>query len=137
MKYLIDTNIISEIQKSDCNPAVKSFIEKIPAEDIFLSVITIGELSYGMEKLPAGKKKHKVALWLYTELPKFFKGRVIPIDTEVMLEWGKLRALSDRTMPTMDSLIAVSALCHHMTLVTRNTRDFEGIAGITLVNPWE
>ena len=137
MKYLLDTNIISEIQKVNCNPKVKSFTDKILWEDMFLCAITIGELCYGMEKLPSGKKRHEVALWLYAKLPEYFKGRIIPLDTEVMLEWGRLRAGAGRTMPTFDSLIASTALCHHMTLVTRNTRDFKNIAGIKLVNPWE
>ena len=137
MKYLLDTNIISEIQKSDCGPPVKSFINTIPQEDIFLCAITIGELCYGIEKLPPGKKKHEVALWLYSKVPEYFKERIIPIDTEVMLEWGKLRAGAGRTMPTVDSLIASAALCHHMRLVTRNTKDFKDIAGINLINPWE
>jgi len=136
MKYLLDTNVISEMQKSNCNPNVKSFIEKIPVEDMFISAISMGELCYGMEKLPPGKKKHELLIWLYTQVADWFKDRVIALDTEVLLEWGKLRARAGRTMPALDSLIAAAAITHHMTLVTRNVKDFKDIEGINLINPW-
>jgi len=136
MKYLIDTNIISEMQKSKCNQNVISFMDKIPVEDMFISVISMGELCYGMEKLPPGKKKHELAIWLYTQVTEWFKDRVIALDTDVLLEWGKIRAHSGRTMPVIDSLIAAAAITHHMTLVTRNVKDFKDIEGISLINPW-
>jgi len=136
MKYLLDTNIISEMQKSGCNQNVRTFIEQIPVEDLFICVISMGELCYGMEKLPPGKKKHELAIWLYTHVAEWFKDRVIPLDTEVLLEWGKLRARAGRTIPAIDSQIAAVAITHHMTLVTRNVKDFEDIEGISLVDPW-
>jgi len=137
MKYLLDTNVISEIQKTNCSEKVKSFTEEISWEDVFLSAITIGELCYGVEKLPAGKKKHELAIWLYTKVPEWFDGRIIDLDTEVLLEWGKIRARTERTLPVADSLIAAAAISHHLLLVTRNTKDFEDIDGINLLNPWE
>jgi len=137
MKYLLDTNVISEIHKPDCNQNVKSFIETVHWEELYLSVITIGELCYGVERLPACRKKHDLSIWLYTKIPEWFKRRIIRIDTEVIQEWGKLRAASKRTLLTLDSMIAASAIVHHMLLVTRNTKDFEGIEGINLFNPWE
>jgi predicted nucleic acid-binding protein len=137
MRYLIDTNVISEMQRSNCNQGVKSFIEQIPSEDIFICVLSMGELCYGMEKLPPGKKKHELMIWLYTQVVEWFRDRVIGLDTEVLLEWGKIRARSERTMPIVDSQIAAAAITHHMTLVTRNVKDFEDIEGISLINPWE
>jgi predicted nucleic acid-binding protein len=89
-----------------------------------------------MEKLPPGKKKHELAIWLYTQVSEWFKDRVIALDTDVLLEWGKIRAHSDRTTPIIDSLIAAAAITHHMTLVTRNVKDFKDIEGISLINPW-
>jgi len=136
MKYLLDTNIISEMQKSNCAPQVKSFVDKIPVEDMFICAISMGELSYGMEKLPPGKKKHELAIWLYTQVTEWFKGRIIELDTEVLLEWGKIRARAGRTMPVVDTLIAAAAVTHHMTLLTGNVKDFEDIEGISLINPW-
>jgi predicted nucleic acid-binding protein len=137
MKYLLDTNTISEMRKSNCNPNVKSFTEQILWDDMYISSITMGELCYGMEKLPTGKKKHELAIWLYTKVPEWFKGRIINLDTEVMLEWGNLCAKTGRTLPIIDSIIAAAAITHHMILVTRNTRDFQSIEGLNLMNPWE
>jgi predicted nucleic acid-binding protein len=137
MKYLLDTNIISEMRKPHCNPNVKSFIDQILWDDMYISAITLGELCYGMEKLPTGKKKHELAIWLYTKVPEWFNGRIINFDVEVMLEWGKLCARAGRTLPVVDSIIAAAAITHHMILVTRNIKDFKGIEGINLINPWE
>ena len=137
MKYLLDTNVISELQKSNCNQNVKTFIEALHWEDVFLSSITVGELCYGVEKLPHSKKKHDLSIWLYSQLPEWFYDRIVSLDTEVFIEWGKLRAGFPRTLPVIDSLIAASAIVNHMFLVTRNTKDFDGIEGINLINPWE
>jgi len=137
VKYMLDTNVISELQKSNCNQNVRLFAQEIHWEDMYLSVITIGELCYGVEKLAAGKKKHDLSVWLYTKLPEWFKGRIIGIDTEVILEWGKIRARTERQLPVADSLIAASAITNHTFLVTRNTKDFDDIEGINILNPWE
>lgn len=137
MKYLLDTNVISEIQKSNCNQNVKSFTDTLYWEDMYISAITVGEICYGVEKLPAGKKKHDLSIWLYTEVPAWFNGRIITLDTEVMLEWGKIRARVEGTLPVVDTLIAASAIVHHMFLVTRNTKDFQDFEGINMINPWE
>jgi predicted nucleic acid-binding protein len=136
MKYLLDTNIILEMQKSHCNPKVKDFIEQIPVENMYICAIVLGELSYGVEKLPPGKKKHDLSIWLYTKLPEWFRGRIIDLDTDTMVEWGRIRATAGRTLPVIDSLIASAAITRHMTLVTRNTRDFESIEGIMMINPF-
>ena len=81
--------------------------------------------------------KHLIALWLYTKLPEYFKDRIIPIGTEVMLEWGRLRAGTGRFLPVIDSLIAATAISCSLTLVTRNSKDFKSIPEIKLVNLWE
>jgi len=137
VKYLLDTNIISEARKPDCNPKVKAFLDGIAGEDLYICSVTVGEICYGIEKLPPGKKKHELSVWLYSRLPEWFDGRIIPLDTDVMTEWGKIRAGTDRTMPAVDTMLASAAVTRHMTLVTRNTGDFEGVEGLMLINPWE
>jgi len=137
MKFLLDTSIISEISKPECNERVKSFIETAHWEDIYLSAVTIGEICYGIEKLPYSKKKHELSIWFYTKIPQWFHRRILPGNSEVLMEWGKLRARAKRTLPVIDLLIAATSIVHNMLLVTRNTKDFDDIDGINLFNPWE
>jgi predicted nucleic acid-binding protein len=136
MKYLIDTNIISELRKSNCNPYVKTFMNGIPQEDLYLSVISIGEIAFGLNKLPNGKKRTELFLWLYTQLPEWFNGRILPIDYDVMIEWGRICAKHKKTLPIIDSLLTATALTHHLILITRNTKDFEEIEDLSVINPW-
>jgi predicted nucleic acid-binding protein len=129
--------VISELQKPNCHQNIKIFAQEMPWDSLYLSAITIGELCYGMEKLPSGKKKHDLAIWLYTKVPEWFRRRIIPLETEVLLEWGKIHALTKKTLPVADTLIAASAITHRMFLVTRNVKDFDDIDGLNILNPWE
>jgi predicted nucleic acid-binding protein len=137
VKYLLDTNVISEIQRPNCDPRVKAFIHKIPQNDMVICSLSIGEICYGIERLPASKKKHELSIWLYMTLPEWFRNRVVDLDTETMLEWGKLRARMSRSIPIADALIAAAAIRCRLVLITRNTKDFEDIPGLELINPWE
>ena len=140
MKYLVDTNIVSELIKSDADERVLNYLEAIHSSVLFLSVVTIGEIEFGIEKVKNSKKKAGLRQWLYEELLISFQDRIIDIDSEVMIEWGKLSALSRSrglTLPIMDSLIAATCLVGEYTLITRNTKDFENIPGLDLINPFE
>ena len=137
MKYLLDTNVISEIRKPDGNAKVKALVDSLRQEDVFISAISIGEICYGVEKLPESRKKTELLLWLTQKLPDRFDRRIIPLDVDIMAEWGRLQARTKRTLPPFDSLIAATALARRMVVVTRNTKDFEDIEGINLLNPWE
>ncbi|GHV62887.1 ribonuclease VapC [Spirochaetia bacterium] len=137
MKYLLDTNVLSELQKPLPNAGVTAFFENINEDDIFISAVSVGEIIFGIEKLPEGKKKNALSLWFYRQILGVFENHIIPLDTEVMLEWGRIRAAVKRTLPLKDSFIAATALPHRCTLVTRNTRDFTDIGGLNLMNPWD
>jgi predicted nucleic acid-binding protein len=137
MKYLFDTNVISEIRKENCNENVKKYTMSIDFGDCYLSAVTVGEVNFGIEKLPPGPKRHDLYLWLYNEIIPRYEDRIVPLDMEAMLEWGKIRAAAVRTLPERDMLIAAVAVANHFILVTRNTADFEGIGGLNLYNPWE
>jgi predicted nucleic acid-binding protein len=137
MKYLLDTNVLSEIRKSNCNPRVKNFMDAIALDDMFISILSIGEIAYGIEKLPDGNKKTALSLWLSNEMPRQFENRIIPIALDEILEWGRLRAGAAKTPSPIDCLIAATALAHRLTLLTRNTRDFALLEGLRLVNPWD
>ena len=136
MKYLLDTNVLSEIRKPRGDKKVKAFVNSLREEDIFISVLSIGEICFGVEKLPPGPKKTELHIWLTQKLPQRFGNRIIPLDVDSMAEWGRLLARIPRTLPVVDSLIAASALARRLTVVTGNIKDFEMIEGLELVNPW-
>jgi tRNA(fMet)-specific endonuclease VapC len=138
MKFLLDTCVISELVKKQPDPGLVDWIDSIAEERLYLSVITVGEIKKGIEKLPDSRRKSELAEWLEDELLVRFKDKILPIDTDVMLLWGELTANLDRRgrkMPAIDSLIAAIALHGNLNLVTRNEADFMH-AGIRIVNPW-
>ena len=135
MSYLVDTNVISELTRQKPTAAVAAWFEEVADEALHLSVLTLGELRRGVEKLPSGKRKEKLRYWLEQELPAWFGTRLLPIDAAVADTWGRLQAGAERMLPAVDSLLAATALHHHLRLVTRNTMDFD-VAGLETINPW-
>ena len=139
MKVLLDTCVISELVSKQPTPKVVGFVDSLDPEDVYLSVITIGEIAKGIEMLPKSRRKRDLHTWLKEDLLVRFEGNILPLDTDVLLEWGALTARLEsagKTMPAMDSLIAASALSKKMMLVTRNVSDFED-AAVEIVNPWK
>jgi len=102
-----------------------------------LSVISIGEIEMGVQKLAEQQKKIEISLWLHNKLPLWFVDRIIPINFEIMVTWGKLCVESKRTLPVIDSLIAATAITYRAILLTRNVDDFDNIKGLELINPWD
>ena len=135
MKYLIDTNVLSELAKGKPDRQVVEWFSSHPSDDLLISSITVGEIAYGIEKKDDGKAKAELKEWFEVVLLDWFEDSIINLDTEVMLRWGSLRA-TGRTLPVLDSLIAAAALSRNITLVTRNTKDFDGISGLNIVNPF-
>jgi len=138
MRYLLDTCVISELVARQPHPDVLQWIDDIAEEKIYLSVITIGEIKKGIEKLPDSRRKRELSEWLGDDLLVRFRDKILPIDTDVMLVWGKLIANLERQgkkMPAMDSLIAAIALRWELKLVTRNVDDFK-YTPVAIVNPW-
>lgn len=139
MKYLLDTCVISELVSKRPNSKVVEFVDSLEDDDIYLSVITIGKIIKGIEKLPKSKRKQELHTWLKEDLLARFSGKIIPIDNDVITEWGLLTArleLTGTPMPAIDSLIAATALTYAFALITRNVSDFEG-SSVEIVNPWE
>ena len=135
MNYLVDTNVLSELRRKAPDPGVLAWFAAQPARRLYLSVLTLGELRKGIDALPEGHKRAALQAWLETDLPRFFLGRVLMLDAPVADCWGRLLAQTGRPVPAIDSLIAATALHHGLTLVTRNTRDFE-FPGLAVLNPW-
>jgi toxin FitB len=139
MNYLLDTCIISELVSKCPEPRVIKWIDNILDTRLYLSVITIGEIRKGIEKLPDSKRKTLIRSWLEDQLLIRFDSRIIPIDTDLILTWGQLVGMLEATgkqMAAIDSLIAATAIHGRFTLVTRNVEDFKN-AGVLILNPWK
>ena len=136
MSYLIDTNVISEFIRSKPNRQVVKWVEEIPSQALFVSVLTLGEIRKGIEKLPDHSRREKIRLWLEQDLPDWFGNRVLPVDQAVADRWGRILAEKGRSVPAIDSLLAATALHHELRIITRNFNDFR-FPGLEVVNPWK
>ena len=125
MSYLIDTNVISELVRPTPEPQVVSWFDSVTGDALFLSVLTLGELRKGIDRLVAGKRREKLRIWLEHELPDWFGARLLAVDAGVADRWGRIQAQAGRPLPAIDSLLAATALQHGLRLVTRNMADFE------------
>ena len=134
MSYLVDTNVVSELRKKRCNPGVASWIAGVAAEEIFLSVLTLGELRKGIELIRRRDPQAAESLetWL-AELSATYSARILDVDLEMAEEWGRMN-VPDR-LPVIDSLLAATAKVYGLTLVTRNVKDVER-SGVDLMNPF-
>jgi predicted nucleic acid-binding protein len=139
MNCLLDTQVISELISKRPNKKVVEWLDRLDSNTIYLSVITIGEIRKGIEKLPPSKRKERIKEWLEGDLLLRFQGRILEITTEVTLIWGELTGRLEkegRPITAIDSLIAAIALQGNYRLVTRNEHDFQ-YTGVTIINPWK
>ncbi len=139
MRYLLGTNVISELVAKFPNKAVVQWIDALDPDSVYLSVITLGEICNGVEKLPECPRKLQLREWLSGDLLQRFADRILILDAETMLFWGEQTARLEQTgnlLPAIDSLLAAQALVNHCTLVTRNTSDFMA-AGVSVIDPWK
>ena len=138
MNFLLDTNVVSEWVKPRPNPGVVLWLSNVDEDRVFLSVITLAELRYGIERMSSGERRRRLTGWLEEELPLRFEKRVLNVDPTVADTCGKLAAVAEthgRRMEAMDALIAATAVTHGLSLVTRDSSHFQ-LAVKTIVNPW-
>ncbi len=135
MSYLLDTNIVSETIRRNPNKTALAWLDRIPGESLFVSVLTLGEIRKGVEAVTDRRRRDKLRLWIDHELPAWFAGRVLPVDLAVADRWGRLLAEVGRSVPTIDSLLAATALHYDLALVTRNSRDFD-YPSLEVINPF-
>lgn len=135
MSYLIDTNVLSELHKKTAKIEVVQWFESIDPESIYISVLTLGEIQKGVERVENTKKRALLRNWLDVTLPAYFRGRILPIDEAVAQRWGSMLAVVKNPRPAVDSLLAATAALHGLVFVTRNTKDVEGL-GVDVLDPW-
>ena len=135
MSYLLDTNVVSEVVRARPSPDVVRWLRDVPDEALHLSVLSLGELRHGAERIGDGRRKEKLRLWIEQDVPAWFEERLLPISAAVADRWGRLLAEMRRPVPAIDSLLAATAITHGLRLVTRNERDF-AFPGLEVLNPW-
>jgi toxin FitB len=135
LSYLLDTNVISELRKGEsCDPNVRAWFLPIPVEELFVSVLTIGEIRRGIESIRFRDQPtaRVLELWL-RQLVSSYEDRILPVDQEVAERWGEMNVPDP--LPVMDGLIAATAGVHDLTVATRNTKDVAR-TGVPFVNPF-
>jgi len=138
MNFLLDTNVLSEPMKERPNSGVLSWLSQANEDEVFVSVVTITELRYGVERLATGKRRERLDGWLRNDLIARFAGRILPVDLRIADACGGLMARSEsmgRPLEARDAFIAATAEVHGLILVTRNTSDFEPTLK-AIVSPW-
>ena len=138
MKVLLDTCVLSEIRRPKGNPKVIQAVESRDSEDLFISVISIGEIVKGITLLDDRKRKQELQNWVQG-LQRYHADRILGIDLETTNIWGEITAIAQKkgkTVSASDCLIAATAIKYGLHVMTRNTEDFEP-TGVMLINPWK
>ena len=139
MRYLLDTNVLSELVRPRPDVNVTAWVEAQSPLDLSISVLSLGAVEKGIARLPAGARRTALSQWARVELPTQFVGRLFGIDADVAVAWGTLSARAaegGRALPVMDGLLLATAQVRMLTLVTRNVADCAG-RGVRVFNPWD
>jgi toxin FitB len=138
MRYLLDTNVISEAKKPSPDAKVLSWLSLQDPTETYLSTLTLGEVTEGIAYLGNTQRARELKQWLI-QLKHTFQGRILDVDEHIADLWGEFcgeAKRKGRVLPAIDSLLAATAKVYDLTLVTRNTKDFTGLA-VEIFNPWE
>lgn len=138
MRYLLDTCVISELANRAPSTKVLNWLSRQSPDSLYISSVTIGEIKKGIVKRGGDLRSQRLARWLEKDILEGFSDRILPIDKEVSIEWGRICGEAERTgrkRPAVDALIAATASVYGMTMVTRNVRDMTGF-DIAIYNPF-
>ncbi len=136
--WLLDTNIVSELRKSNCHPGVKQWSDGQPPQSFYLSTVTLAEIRFGVERTQDTRFQQELIQWLNTTLRPWFSDRILAVDEDVILTWRKMVEQGRKqghTYSQPDLFIAATAAIHDLCVVTRNVADFEK-SGVTVFNPF-
>jgi predicted nucleic acid-binding protein len=138
VKYLLDTALIIELVKKEPDTAVVRWLDEQDEQNLFLSILTLGELQKGISKLPVGSRKAELQTWVTVDLVERFTGRIIDLDLETALFWGKMQGESELKgdkLPVMDSLIAAVATVHGLVVVSHSDMGLSRCR-VRIFDPW-
>jgi len=138
VRFLLDTNVLSELVKRRPDVRVRRWIDAQSPLDLAISVLSLGEIEKGIARLPAGRRRATLSRWARVELPTQFTGRLFGVDAVVAVAWGALSARAvqgGRPLPVIDGLLLATAQARDLTLVTRNVSDCAG-RGVPVYDPW-
>jgi len=136
--FLLDTNVPSEMTRKRPQSSVSEWLETADDDQLYFSVVSLGEILKGITILPESKRRSGLQQWLDETLRPWFEGRVLPISESIAEQWGVLAGqcqLRGRPLGLADGFIAATALDHDLTIITRNVKDFEGL-GVGVFSPW-
>ncbi len=138
-RWLLDTNVLSELHRRQPERQVKAFVDGCPLDRVFISTVTIAEIRCGIELLPGGEPRERLQRWLVDFVRSAFQDRTFEITEDILATWlllARRGRKSGRTYASPDLLIAATAMEHGLLVVTRNVRDFAGLP-VQLLNPWK
>lgn len=138
MSWLLDTCVLSELVRPHPEPSVVAWVRGRNEQELFLSVLTIGELEKGVARLADTARRVALEQWVRRDLVERFRGRMLSVDAPVAARWGALTGASEARgtpLPVVDALLAATSLEHDCVVVTRNTNDLER-CGARCFNPW-
>ncbi len=136
--WLLDTNILSELRRPKPEPKVLAFIAAQPLEQLCVSAVTFAEVRFGIELVSDARKRADLNDWLAHMVRPMFEGRVLQVSEDAMFKWRLLveeGCKARHTFSQPDLIIAATALCHGLTVVSRDTSDYER-ARVAVMNPW-
>ncbi|MGA8172950.1 MAG: type II toxin-antitoxin system VapC family toxin [Methylocystis sp.] len=139
MSYLLDTNVLSEFQKPRPDEGALDRLRRLEEDELYISVVSIGEIRRGVALLAPGRRKSTLEHWLSFELLPRFEERTLDVTPHIAQAWGETMAEAKRlgvAISTLDAYLAATAQVHSLTLVTRNTKDFKAF-NQKLLDPWQ
>ena len=137
--WLLDTNVLSELRRPKPEPKVAAFVIAQPLDLLYVSAVTLAEIRFGVERLPDAARRAELNEWLAHKVRPMFEERVLPVTEDVMFKWRLLveeGRKAGHTFSQPDLIIAATALCHGLTILSRDTSDYER-AHAPVVNPWQ